>query len=39
MPESAVPIVVAICIAFSLFIFVVGGVSIWTALPDRKDKA
>lgn len=36
MPESAVPIVVAICAAFSLFIVVVGGVAIWTDLPDRK---
>jgi hypothetical protein len=36
MPESAVPIVVAICAAFSLFIIVVGGVSIWTDLPDRN---
>lgn len=36
MPESAVPIVVAICAAFSLFIIVVGGVAICTDLPDRK---
>jgi len=38
MPDSAVPIVVAICIAFSVFILVVGGASVWTALPDREDK-
>lgn len=32
MPASAVPVVAA---AFSLFIVVVGGVSIWTCLPAR----
>lgn len=37
MPEYAVPVVVAICAAFSLFITVVGGVSVWTNLPDRKE--
>jgi len=36
MPESAVPIIVAICAAFSLFIIVVGGVSVWTNIPDHK---
>jgi len=36
MPEYAVPVVVAICAAFSLFIIVVGGVSVWTNTPDRN---
>jgi len=36
MPESAVPVIVAICAAFALFIIVVGGVSVWTHLPDRR---
>jgi len=36
MPEYAVPVVVAICAAFSLFIIVVGGVAIWTDLPDHR---
>lgn len=37
MPQSAIPVIVAICAVFSLFIIVVGGVSIWTNLPDRGD--
>lgn len=37
MPEYVVPVVAAICAAFLLFIIVVGGVSIWTYLPDRKN--
>lgn len=34
MPESAVPVIAAIIAAFSVFILVVGGVSIWTYLPS-----
>jgi hypothetical protein len=37
MPPSAVPIVAAIVAAFSSFIVVVGGVSIWSEFPVRKD--
>lgn len=33
MPAEAVPIVVAICAAFTLFIVVVGGVAAWVNLP------
>lgn len=36
MPESAVPIVIAIVALFAVFMLVVGGVSIWSNLPDRK---
>jgi hypothetical protein len=36
MPESAVPVVIAIVGLFSVFMLVVGGVSIWSNLPDRK---
>lgn len=38
MPESAVPVIVAICAAFSFFVIVVGGVSVWTNLPDRRKR-
>jgi hypothetical protein len=37
MPESAVPVVAAIVLAFLTFIVVVGGVSIWTWLPARRE--
>lgn len=36
MPESAVPVVIAIVGLFSVFMLVVGGVSIWSNLPDGK---
>lgn len=36
MPPSAVPVVAAIIAAFSVFIVVVGGVSLWSALPSRR---
>lgn len=32
MPADAVPVVAAVCAAFSLFIVVVGGVSLWVNL-------
>lgn len=35
MPYSAAALIVAVCAAVSLFIFVVGGISVWTNLPDR----
>lgn len=34
MPADAVPVVAAVCAAFSLFIVVVGGVSVWVNLPS-----
>lgn len=37
MPQSAIPVLVAIVAMFSVFILVVGGVSIWTYLPARRD--
>jgi hypothetical protein len=37
MPADAVPFVAAVCVAFSLFIVVVGGVSTWVNLSDRRD--
>jgi hypothetical protein len=37
MPDSAVPFIIAIVAAFSVFIGVVGGVSIWTYIPVRND--
>lgn len=36
MPQSAIPVIVAIVAAFSLFIVVIGGVSIWSEQPTRK---
>lgn len=36
MPESAIPVVAFVVAAFSLFMVVVGAVSIWSNLPDRK---
>ncbi len=35
MPAESLPFVAAVGAAFSLFIVVVGGVSIWTNLPSR----
>lgn len=35
MPATVAPVVIAICAVFSLFILVVGGVSVWSSLPDR----
>lgn len=37
MPADVVPYIIAICAGFSLFILVVGSVSVWTCLPDRTD--
>jgi len=39
MPASAVPFIIAIVLMFSFFIAVVGGVSVWTYLPDRRTEA
>lgn len=36
MPPDAVPFVVAVIVAFLVFIVVIGGVSIWTHWPDRR---
>ena len=36
MPPSAVPFVAAIVAAFSVFIVVLGGVSIWTSWPSNR---
>lgn len=38
MPADVVPYIIAICAVFSLFILVVGGVSVWTYLPDRNER-
>jgi hypothetical protein len=38
MPAETVPYIVAVCAAFSLFILVVGGVAVWTNLPDRTER-
>lgn len=37
MPQSELPYLAAVITAFSVFIVVVGGVSIWTCLPTRDD--
>lgn len=38
MPAAAVPVVIAVVCFFSIFVAVIGGVSLWTYLPDsRKD--
>lgn len=34
MPESAVPFIVALCAAFSFFVLVAEGVSVWSRVPD-----
>lgn len=36
MPEAAVPVVVAIVALFAVFMIVIGGVSVWSNLPDRN---
>lgn len=36
MPEAAIPVVAAIVGLFAVFMIVVGGVSVWTNLPDGK---
>jgi len=33
MPESAVPFIVALCAAFSIFVLVAEGVSVWSRVP------
>lgn len=38
MPESAIPVVVAVIAFFAAFMGVIGSVSIWTYLPDRKTR-
>jgi len=38
MPAETVPVVAAIVGAFATFILVVGGVSLWTFIPDRKSR-
>ena len=35
MPAEAIPVVGAVIAAFFLFIIVVGGAALWTALPSR----
>lgn len=37
MPTDAVPVVVAVCASFLLFILVVGGVSTWVNLSAGRD--
>ena len=41
MPVEAIPVVGAVIAAFVLFIVVVGGAAVWTAIPPRdlSDKA
>lgn len=34
MPESAVPFIVALCAAFSIFVLVAEAVSVWSRVPD-----
>lgn len=36
MPAAVTPVVLAICAVFSLFIIVVGGVAVWSSLPERE---
>lgn len=36
MPAEAIPVVVAVCAAFSIFIVVVGGVSTWVNLGEDR---
>ena len=36
MPIDAIPFVVAVVAAYSVFIVVIGGVSIWSQWPDRN---
>ncbi len=36
MPESAIPVIAAIVGLFSLFMIVVGGVSVWSNLPGKR---
>ena len=38
MPQSAIPVVVAVIAFFGVFMGVIGSVSIWTYLPDRKPR-
>jgi hypothetical protein len=38
MPEAAVPVVAAIVGLFAVFMVVVGGVSLWSNLPDRTPR-
>lgn len=38
MPEAAVPVVAAIVGLFAVFMVVVGGVSVWSNLPDRTPR-
>ena len=33
---QAIPVIAAVIAAFIIFIVVVGGVSIWTNLPDKR---
>jgi len=33
MPESAVPLIVALCAAFSILVVVAEGVSVWSRVP------
>lgn len=36
MPAESIPFVAAVCAAFSFFVVVVGGVSVWVNLPARR---
>lgn len=37
MPAAAVPVIVAVVAVFGLFMAVIGAVSIWSNLPDRRE--
>lgn len=38
VPQSAIPVVIAVVALFAVFMGVIGTVSIWSNLPDRKTR-
>jgi len=38
VPQSAIPVVIAVIAFFAIFMGVIGSVSIWSNLPDRRPR-